>query len=437
MNQSLFESSEFLFEHLCSESVLKTAFLAVRKNKGAPGVDGVSIKDFEQNLDENIAAIAEDLATFHYKPQPARRAKIPKPTNKRTPEYRNLGIPTVRDRTVQHAIKSLLEPYFEPQFSENSYGFRPGRSARQAVERAKEICESGKDTCVDIDLEKFFDRVNHDRLIARLKLTIKDRRILKLIGMILRSGIMENGLTSITHEGTPQGSPLSPLLSNIVLDELDKELEKRGLEFTRYADDCNIFVKTTFAAERVMESITKFIEKKLKLKVNKEKSKVAKSRNVKFLGMSIVSKSIQISKQSMQRARDRLKKIIPRSDGRSLEATIKAFNQWYRGWSNYYSMTQFPAQLSTIEAHARRRLRAKIVKQCKRPRFLYRKLKRMGVSHRSAARVYQNNKCWATSRLRAMETGFDNKWFEKQGFYTISRSQQAHWYPLNYRARLS
>ena len=432
LQHGLLNRSEFIFEHLCSESVLKTAFLAVRKNKGAPGTDGVTVENFQDHLDYEVNQLLSELASWSYQPRPARRVKIPKPSNKKTPQFRNLAIPCVRDRVVQTALKTLLEPHFEPSFSEHSYGFRPGRSARQAVEKAQQICKKGKYFCVDIDLEKFFDRVHHDRLIARLALTIKDKRILRLIGITLRSGIMENGVVSPSSEGTPQGSPLSPLLSNIVLDELDKELERRGFEFCRYADDCNIFVSSPFAAKRAMENITNFIEKRLKLKVNKDKSKVAKSQFVKFLGMTIISGAIAISKQSMQRAKDKLKEIIPRNSGHSLEKTIERFNSWYIGWSNYHLMTQYPAQLRSVEAHARRRLRAIKVKQSKRPRFLYRKLNKMGVKTKGATVVFKNHKCWKLSRSWAMQKAFDCEWFKKMDMYTVSDSKQEHWFPLAY-----
>ena len=430
----MFENSEFLYDNLCSESVLKTAFLAVRKNKGAPGIDGVNIDDFQNNLNKEITKLSEELASFRYKPQPARRVEIPKPSKKfGKPEFRKLGIPCVRDRVVQHAMKSLLEPFFEPNFSEHSYGFRPGRNARQAVEAAQDFCKEGKDICVDIDLEKFFDKVSHDRLIARMSLSIKDKRILKLVGITLRGGVIENGVKVSTEEGTAQGSPLSPLLSNIVLDELDKELEKRGLSFCRYADDCNIFVKSKFAANRAMENITKFIEKKLKLKINKSKSKVALSRNVKFLGMTIAAKKIQISKESMQRAMSKLKSLTKRNDGQSIEHSIQRFNKWYIGWSAYHSMTQYPSQFRNIEGHARRRLRAKLVKHSKRPIYLFRKLVKMMIHHKNAATVFKNKKCWATSTLPAMHMAFTNEWFEKQGLYTMSGKGLDHWLPLSYR----
>ena len=245
----------------------------MKKNRGSPGVDGVTIDQFESRLGEELSQLKEELEGWTYKPSPVRRVEIPKPGGR---GIRLLGVPTVRDRVVHAALKALLEPIFEPLSSDHSYGFRPARNQRQAVEAAREIVAGGKPYVVDIDLSKFFDRIHHDRLIARLSLHVADKRILRLIGLLLRSGIMANGLVTPSTEGAVQGSPLSPLLSNIVLDELDKELTRRGLVFCRFADDCNIFVKTPKAAERVMGSISRYIEKRLKLVVNQEKSQVAR-----------------------------------------------------------------------------------------------------------------------------------------------------------------
>ena len=310
------------------------------------------------------------------------------------------------------AIKTVLEPKIDPTFSQNSFGFRPGRNQRQAVEKARDIVSAGNEYVVDIDLSKFFDRINHDRLIHRLKLYVEDTRVLKLIGMILRSGIMADGLITIPSEGSVQGSPLSPLLSNIVLDELDKELERRNLQFCRYADDCNIFVKSLKAAERVMGSLKKFIENKLKLKINEEKSKVAKSDKVKFLAMTIVNSAIAISKKALDKAMEKVKKLIPRRTHISLEQAMETINKWYQGWATYFKMTQYPAQLKKIEAHIRRRLRARIVRQQKRKRHLYHKLIKLGVNKRMAKKTaYSNCKTWVLSHTRALEQAYSVEWF--------------------------
>jgi RNA-directed DNA polymerase len=327
--RDLFSNEARLFEELCTIERLRAGFRRVRKNKGSPGVDGVTIEDFGSRLNEELTQLKEELESWCYKPSPVRRVEIPKPGGK---GIRLLGVPTVRDRVVHATLKALLEPIFEPLFSEHSYGFRPRRNQRQAVEAARRIVASGKPYVVDIDLSKFFDRIHHDRLIARLGQQIGDKRILRLIGLLLRSGIMANGLVTPSLEGAVQGSPLSPLLSNIVLDELDKELERRGLEFCRFADDCNLFVKTPKAAQRVMEGISGYIEKRLKLVVNQEKSQVARSDRVKFLGMTIVGKTIAISHKALQSAMAKVKELTPRGTHLTLEKTLEKINSWYVGW---------------------------------------------------------------------------------------------------------
>lgn len=314
-----------LFEELCTVEWLAAGFRQVKKNHGSPGVDGVTIEEFESRLIEELNQLKQELESWIYKPSPVRRVEIPKPGGN---GIRLLGVPTVRDRVVQATLKLLLEPIFEPLFSEHSCGFRPQRSQRQAVEAARQIVAGGKPYVVDIDLSKFFDRIHHDRLIARLSRWVPDKRLLRLIGMTLRSGIMANGLVTPSTEGTVQGSPLSPLLSNVVLDELDKELERRGLEFCRFADDCNIFVRTPKAAERVMSSISGYIEKRLKLVVNREKSQVARSDRVKFLGMTIVGATVAISHKALQSAMAKVKELTPRGTHLTLEATLEKINNW-------------------------------------------------------------------------------------------------------------
>ncbi len=323
-----------------------------------------------------------------------------------------------------------MEPLIDPCFSSNSYGFRPGRNQRQAVEAAREIVCRGKEYVVDIDLSKFFDRVNHDRLIERLKRFIDDRRILRIIGITLRSGVMIDGVVEPTEEGTTQGSPLSPLLSNVVLDELDKELESRGLEFCRFADDCNIFVGSKKAAERVMSSISKYIEKKLRLRINQEKSKIALSKYVKFLGMTIIAETLAISRQSLQRAMEKIKELTPRGTHRNIDQTMREINKWYAGWSGYYAMTQYPAQLAKLEAHIRRRLRARIIDHQKNRRNLCRRLVKQGLPRgRAAAAAYSPNKRWALSHTKAMERAFSNRWFTQDlGQLIRSKDRLPHWF---------
>ena len=420
----MFEES--LFERVISIELLEESFDSVKRNRGAAGVDNVSVLEFSSNLNKELSKLSQELRTWTYKPQPVRRVEIPKPDG----GVRLLGVPCVRDRVVQNAIRLAIEPILDKDFSKSSYAFRPGHNQQQAVEAAQAIVNSGKDWIVDIDLSKFFDRIHHDRLIHRLGQRIDDRRILKLVGMILRSGIMENGLVSASTEGAPQGGPLSPLLSNLVLDELDKELERRELEFCRFADDCNIFVGSQKAAERVMASVTKFIEKNLRLVVNQEKSRVARCEEVKFLGMTVINGTRAISKKSMAKAMCKVKDLTPRGTHEPIERCMEKINQWYVGWSNYYSMTEYPSQLATVEAHIRRRLRTRFVRQKKRHRFLVKDLISRGVSGSSARRtVYTNNGPWVLSHKRAVEKAYSNDWFNRQlNFKTMSeRPDFTHW----------
>jgi group II intron reverse transcriptase/maturase len=425
-----------LFENLCSTLYLGIGFILVKRNRGKPGIDGVRIADFEANLDEELSQLQQELSNWTYQPSPVRRVEIPKPGGK---GMRLLGIPTVRDRVVQATLKLLLEPIFDPYFSPNSYGFRPGRSQHQAVEAAQRMVNSGKPYVVDIDLSKFFDRIHHDRLIARMGEKVTDKRILRLVGLMLRSGIMINGVVIPSQEGAMQGGPLSPLLSNIVLDELDQELEKRGLEFCRFADDCNIFVKSQKAAERVMEKVSQFIEKKLKLKVNQEKSQVALSDKVKFLGFTVVNGTIAIAHKALQTAMDKVKALTPRGTHKALESALDKINQWYVGWSNYYSLTNYPSQLHKIEAHIRRRLRSRLVSQQKRKQHLYRNLVKRGVPRKQASKtVFSNNKRWVLSNARAVTRAYPNSWFiNLKGQEIRSDRKLAHWFEVSQWIRLA
>jgi len=286
---------------------------------------------------------------------------------------------------------------------------------------------------VDIDLSKFFDRIHHDRLIARMGQLIADKRVLRLVGILLRSGAMVNGVVNPSKEGAMQGGPLSPLLSNIVLDELDWELEKRGLEFCRFADDCNIFVKSQKAAERVMETVSRFIEKKLKLKVNQDKSQVARSDQVKFLGFTVVKGTIAIAKKALQAAMCKVKELTPRGTHKTLDTTLKEINQWYEGWSNYYSLTYYPSQLRKIEAHIRRRLRSRLVYQQKRKKPLYQSLVKRGVPRKQAANaVFSNNSRWALSAVRAVTKAYPNSWFiNLKGQEVRSDQKMEHWFDVS------
>jgi len=424
-----FQYQTDLFKDICATETLKEAFRSVKRNKGAPGADGITIEKYEEDLERNLNQLKTEVESWTYKPTPVRRVEIPKPGGK---GVRTLGVPIIKDRVLHMAIKMVLEPIIDPKFSENSFGFRPEKNQQQAVQQAQKIVQSGKEYVVDIDLSKFFDRINHDRLIYRLKGHIQDSRILRLIGMILRGGIMIDGVKTPSEEGSVQGSPLSPLLSNVVLDELDKELEKRNLEFCRFADDCNIFARTQRGAERIMASIKKFIEQNLKLKVNEEKSKTRKSNEVKFLGMTIVAGTVAIAKASFDKAMEKVKSLIPRGTHLPIEKTMQEINTWYRGWASYFKMTQYPAQLKAIEAHIRRRIRARIVKQQKKKRNLLMLLLKRGIKKKSAAKtVYSNRGPWNLSHTAAVDKAFPIEWFGKQaGQIIISNTQMRHWFGI-------
>lgn len=422
------EDTDSLFDRIITLEALRLSFKEVKRNRGAAGIDGITVTDFAQDLETELRQLQAELSSWSYKPKAVKRVEAEKPNG----GIRLLGIPCIRDRVVQVAIKRAIEPILDPTFSQHSYGFRPGRNQRQAVESAQGIVvNEGKEYVVDIDLSKFFDRVNHDRLIANLRKHNIDRRILRLIGMTLRSGIMNDGQYIATREGTTQGSPLSPLLSNVVLDDLDKELEKRKLSFCRFADDCNVFVRSQKAANRVMDSISHFIEGKLKLIVNREKSQVAKTNRVKFLGMTIVNGTIAISKKAMSLAMAKAKELTQRGTSLTLEESIKVINRWYVGWANYFSMTQYPRQLRLIECHIRRRLRARLISQARRPRYLYRQFTRLGVPDRTASKAaFSNRKRWALSKTWAANNAYDNKWFAAAGFKTKSGRELDHWFTV-------
>jgi group II intron reverse transcriptase/maturase len=438
MNKS--EQLEFqfqtdLFKKIYDLDTLIGAFKAVKRNKGAPGIDGITIEKYEENLGENLMQLVMEVENWGFKPTPVKRVEIPKPGGK---GVRLLGIPIIKDRVLHMAIKMVLEPILDPSFSKSSYGFRPGKNQQQAVQQAQIIVQSGKEFVVDIDLSKFFDRINHDRLIYRLKEHIKDTRILRLIGTILRGGIMIDGVKTPSEEGSVQGSPLSPLLSNVVLDELDKELERRGYEFCRFADDCNIFAASLRAADRIMSSIKKFIEKKLKLKVNEEKSKTRKSNEVKFLGMTIVEGTIAIAKASYNKAMEKVKSLIPRGTHIPLIEAIKEVNKWYQGWASYFKMTQYPSQLKGIEAHIRRRFRARIVYQQKKRRNLLKLLLKRRIKVSSAKKmVYSNHRTWKLSHTGVLDKAFPIKWFIEQGQRVMSHIGLGHWFEIDKWVKLT
>ncbi|MFI5361466.1 MAG: group II intron reverse transcriptase/maturase [Elusimicrobiota bacterium] len=377
---------ERLMEEVVRPENLKQALKRVRSNKGSPGIDGMTVDELPGYLAKHWPVLREQLLSGAYKPQPVKRVEIEKPDG----GMRRLGIPTVRDRFIQQAVMQVLQSGWDRTFSEHSYGFRPGRSAHQAVGKAQEYIAEGLRYVVDIDLEKFFDRVNHDKLMGRLARHVADKRMLKIIRAFLNAGVMEKGLVGPTDEGAPQGGPLSPLLSNIVLDELDRELEKRGHRFVRYADDCNIYVRSERAGRRVMESAKDFIAKKLKLKVNDKKSAVARPKDRKFLGFSFTigrQPKRRIAPKAVERFKNRVRELTPRTRGVSIERMAGELAVYLRGWQGYFSYCQTPSVLRDLDYWVRRRLRCVVWKQWKRGTARFDELRKRGVSKTLAAQT--------------------------------------------------
>ena len=413
------KSNVELWEQVWERENLTAALKRVESNGGAPGNDGMTVSDLRGYLKEKWLEIRAALESETYKPSPVRRVEIPKPDG----GVRLLGIPNVADRLLQQAIAQVLTPIFERKFSPQSYGFRPGRSAHQAIQKAQEYTQEGYEWVVDIDLEKFFDRVNHDMLMARVAREVKDKRVLKLIRAYLESGVMVNGVVMETEEGTPQGGPLSPLLSNIMLDDLDKELEKRGHKFVRYADDCNIYVKTQHAGERVMESVREFLEKKLKLKVNPKKSKVDKAQRVKFLGFSFYKHKgemlIRVAGWSLERFREKLRRLTKRTRSGKLEEIIREINTYTVGWIGYYRQANTPSVYDGLDGWIRRRLRQMIWKRWKRGTTRYRELVKLGVPKRWAQEGAGGTSPWRMAASPVINQGLSNGYFRNLGLKSI------------------
>jgi RNA-directed DNA polymerase len=407
-------NEEQLMEEVCERENCLQAYKRVKSNKGSAGIDGMTVEQLPGYLKEHWPAIREQLLSGTYRPQPVRRVEIPKPDG----GVRQLGIPTVLDRMVQQALMQVLQGRWDAGFSEHSHGFRPGRSAHQAVAKAQQYIAAGRAWVVDLDLEKFFDRVNHDRLMKSLALRIADKRMLRLIGAFLKAGVMENGLVGPVDEGTPQGGPLSPLLSNVVLDELDRELERRGHCFVRYADDCNIYVRSRRAGERVKQSITGFITRRLKLKVNEQKSAVARPVERKFLGFSFTLRGPKrrIADKALIRFKRRVRELTSRTRGIRIEQMARELADYLRGWKAYFGFCETPSVLETLDQWLRRRLRSVIWKQWKRSKVRFRRLSEHGIGRDLAAQTVGSPLGpWRIANSPAMNIAFPLAYFASLG----------------------
>jgi group II intron reverse transcriptase/maturase len=414
-------------EEVASDENLRGAFEEVARNKGAAGPDGQGIDQVREDLEELLPALKSELLAGKYRPGMIRRVWIPKPGG----GERGLGIPNVVDRVVQQAVHRVLGPNYEPTFHDGSHGFRPGRSCHTAVAAAKKHLEDGYGWVVDLDLEKFFDRVHHERLLARLEQRVKDRRLLQLIRRMLKAKVvMPDGVVVATEEGAPQGGPLSPLLSNIVLDELDRELDRRGHRFVRYADDANIYVRSERSGQRVMASIVRFIEGRLRLKVNEAKSAVARPQERHFVGFTLRRTwrrvEVKLSRRSRDRVDEKIRALTPRNWGWSLGSCIKHVNQYLTGWMHFFGNScteEVIRNLRVLDAHIRRRLRALLLRQWRRKRSIAQRLARLGVTLRTAQRVvYQGRKrLWALSHTGAVESALNVAYFQDRGLVSLEQ----------------
>lgn len=414
------EAEGRLMEEIISRSNMKKAYNRVVSNKGAAGVDGMTTGKLKGYLQTNWPLIREALLNGTYVPQPVRKVEIPKPGG----GARMLGIPTVLDRLIQQAMYQELGPLFEPGFSAHSYGFRPGKSAHQAIQAAKCAVTNGLRWVVDIDLAQFFDRVNHDILMSRVARKVKDTRVLQLIRSYLQAGLFEGGVISPRSEGTPQGGPLSPLLSNILLDELDKELEQRKHTFCRYADDCNIYVRTRRSAQRVMVSVTSFLEQKLKLVVNKQKSAVDRPWKRTFLGYGMTfhqTPKLKPGQKAVERVKSKLKELIRKGRGRNLKKVIEEAMPILRGWSNYFNLSEVKKPFEELDSWFRRKLRCIIWRQWKHPRTRFKKLMHRGLPEEQAAKsAYNGRGPWWNAGASHMNKAFGISYFRKLGLIPLT-----------------
>ncbi len=413
------KSAAGLWEGMWEKENLTTALKRVEKNGGAPGIDGMTVKDLRPYLKGQWLEIREALESGRYRPSPVRRVEIPKPDG----GVRNLGIPTVLDRLLQQAMLQGLVPVFEPTFSKYSYGFRPGRSTQDALRQAQTYVQEGYEWVVDLDIEKFFDRVNHDMLMARVARVVKDKRVLKLIRAYLEAGVMVNGVVQEMEEGTPQGGPLSPLLSNIMLSDLDRELEQRGHRFVRYADDCNIYVRTERSGGRVLENVRQYVEKKLKLKLNPKKSKVGQAKVLKFLGFSFFERKgvvlIRVARESVKRLKDKLRYLTRRTRNGKLEDLLQEISRYLLGWLGYFRLADTPSVFEELDQWLRRRLRQLIWKRWKRGPTRYRELLKLGVPKWQAGLGAVRHGPWRMAGSPVVKMALSNRYFKDQGLLSI------------------
>jgi RNA-directed DNA polymerase len=413
-----------LMEAVVERNNLFRAYERVLKNEGAPGVDRLTVSEFKPWLQRHWVRVRQDLLMGVYQPEAVRKVEIPKPQG----GVRTLGIPTVLDRLIQQALNQVLQPLLDPEFSVSSYGFRPGRNAHQAVQAAQGYVAAGKRWVVDLDLEKFFDRVNHDVLMARVARKVKDERVLKLIRRYLEAGLMEGGITSMRTEGTPQGGPLSPLLSNILLDDLDRELERRGLSFCRYADDCNIYVGSKRAGERIMQAVTAFLEQRLKLKVNASKSAVARPWERKFLGYSMTrhkKPKLKIAEASRKRLAEKIRKMMREARGQSLQQAVERLNPVLRGWIAYFRLTEVKGVLEDLDGWIRRKLRSVLWRQWKRVHARAKNLMRAGIDEVRAWRSATNQRGpWWNGGASHMNAAYPKSWFDRMGVVSLLEARQ-------------